>query len=96
MINLGIPIKKYRKQKGIKQSELANTIGVTPTYISALENNRKEPSISLITKICEALDIPKEVLFWEAVTTLIKVKPQDKDILDAANCIVNEYYAQRT
>ena len=95
MINLGIPIKKYRTQKNIKQTDLALLIDVTPTYISALENNHKEPSIALITKICEVLDVPKEILFWEAITSSIETKPEDKEILDVANSIVNEYYNQK-
>lgn len=95
MINLGIPIKKYRMQKRIRQTDLAEKIEVTPTYISALENNRKVPSIALITKICDVLNISKEILFWEAITTSIEAKPEDKEILEVANSIVNEYYNQK-
>jgi DNA-binding XRE family transcriptional regulator len=96
MINLGIPIKKYRIAKRLSQVDLAKIIEVTPTYISALENNRKEPSIALISKISEELDIPKEVLFWEAVSSSIEVKQEDKEILEVANSIINEYYNQKT
>ena len=91
MINIGATIKKYRENNKITQEELANKIDVTPTYISALENNRKEPSISLLNAISKKLDIPLEIMFWDTVN-LEDVKGKDKEIIEVAKGIVNSYF----
>lgn len=91
MINIGGTIKKYRIKSNLKQTELAKKIKVTSTYISAVENNRKEPSISLLNAICRAVHLPKEVLFLEAVN-INDFKKKDREIIDTAKEIMKAYY----
>lgn len=91
MVNIGGTIKKYRIMSNLKQTELAKKVKVTPTYISAVENNRKEPSISLLNEICRAIHLPKEVLFLEAVS-VNDFKKEDREIIDTAKEIMKAYY----
>lgn len=91
MVNIGGTIKKYRMKSNLKQTELAKKIKVTSTYISAVENNRKEPSISLLNMICRAIHLPKEVLFLESVTAN-DFKKKDREIIDTAKEIIKAYY----
>ncbi|MBA2613827.1 MAG: helix-turn-helix transcriptional regulator [Bacteroidetes bacterium] len=63
-MNLGITIKNFRQQKGIKQNVLAEKSGITQTYLSQIENNIKEPNISTLRIICTYLEIPLPVLFF--------------------------------
>ena len=57
---------QYRKQKKLTQGELAARIGVTQAYICALETGKKQnPSISVLLKIAEALEIPAEELIQD-------------------------------
>lgn len=91
MINIGATIKKYREKSNLKQTELAKKIKVTSTYVSAVENNRKEPSISLLNAICRVIQLPKEVLFLEAVT-INDFKKKDREIIDTAKEIIKAYY----
>ena len=44
-------IEEIRKQKGIRQDELAKMMGVSRQTISSLENGRYNPSIFLAYKI---------------------------------------------
>ncbi len=44
-------------KKGIKQWELAKTIGVHETHLSKVMVGRSEPSRELVEKICKALNV---------------------------------------
>ncbi len=91
-MKFGKAINKYRKAKKLSQRELAFIVGVTPTYLSALENDRKEPSIKLIQEICKSLSIPKEILFWESLNMVEGMTQDDKKIVSSAKEIVNSYF----
>ena len=53
---IGSRIAKIRKQKKIKQSELAELIGVTNNQISNIESGRCYPRLKNLITICEILD----------------------------------------
>lgn len=55
-------VKKYRHQKGISQETLADKTGLHRTYISAIERERRNISISNIECIASALDVEPYVL----------------------------------
>lgn len=46
-----------RKQRRIRQADLAVQVGVTREHLSAVENNRETPSLSLLEKIAAALGV---------------------------------------
>ncbi|WP_422445275.1 helix-turn-helix transcriptional regulator [Thermoanaerobacterium sp. DL9XJH110] len=50
-------IKETRESVGLTQKELANTVGVSREYISALENGRYSPSLNLLKKIAKTLNV---------------------------------------
>ncbi len=56
-------IEDIRKQKGIKQEELAKLLSVSRQTISSLENGRYNPSITLAYKIAKAFDMTIEEVF---------------------------------
>ena len=88
MLNFGSTIKKYRKSRGLLQEELADRLGIIGTYLSALENNRREPTISLLRKISSVLDIPIEVVFWDAVQLDNTFTKRDQKIISTAQSLV--------
>ncbi len=53
----GNKIRLLRKKLGISAEELANMIGFTPSYISQVERNKIEPSLSGLKKICNGLNV---------------------------------------
>lgn len=63
-MNLGVTIYRVRKQRGINQGELAELTGLTQAYMSQIEKNRKEPNLSTLRKIGEALSMPLPILFF--------------------------------
>lgn len=56
-------IEYIRKQKGIRQEELAKLLSVSRQTISSLENGRYNPSITLAYKIAKAFDMTIEEVF---------------------------------
>lgn len=54
---LGEELKKAREFAGLSQERLAFEAGVHRTYISLLERDKKSPTLSVLFRICKALDI---------------------------------------
>ena len=96
MINWGKTIKKYREKRNLTQAQLAQRVSVTPTYVSAIEHNRKEPSHPLVTAISRALDLPREILYWDAITIPSRVKFAHKKEIRLAKSLVSTVYQQLT
>ncbi|BBK75864.1 helix-turn-helix domain-containing protein [Clostridium butyricum] len=63
MDTIGNTINKLRKNRNISKSELARKIDVSPAYITMLENGKKSnPSLEILTKISNVLEIPLDTL----------------------------------
>ncbi len=56
-MKIGDNIKTIRKQKGIKQKELAAILNMPVSTLANYENNKREPSIEVLYNICDALKI---------------------------------------
>lgn len=57
-------IKRFRKEKGMTQEQLANAIGVSVMTIRRFEAGTREPKTPMLSKIAQALGIPK-LRFYE-------------------------------
>lgn len=57
-------VKEFRKEKGLTQDQLADSISVTRQTIIAIEKQRYEPSIGTALKLATVLGCPLEKLFW--------------------------------
>ena len=90
---LGNNLQRLRKEKGLKQDELAEQAGVSLTQISKIERNETDPRISTIEKISKALECSADRLIFdkeshglsgvvkEAVGKIDRLHPQDKVLL---------------
>ena len=56
-------IEEIRKEKGIRQDELAKSMGVSRQTISSLENGRYNPSIMLAYRIAKYFGLTIEDIF---------------------------------
>lgn len=63
-MDLGSSIKNLRQQKGYKQNLFAKRCDISQTYLSQIENNAKEPNISILRTIADNLGVPLPVLFF--------------------------------
>jgi transcriptional regulator with XRE-family HTH domain len=55
--NISAKIKHYRQQQGLSMSALAKKAGLTTSYLSQIENLKKEPTIGTLVTIANALRI---------------------------------------
>jgi DNA-binding XRE family transcriptional regulator len=50
-------IAKIRKRKGLTQMELAELVGVNRFHISKIERGKRTPSVKLLIKIADVLNV---------------------------------------
>ena len=56
-------IRKFRKEKKLRQEDLAQLLGVTRQTIIAIENNKYNPTLELAMKLAHQLQTTVEDLF---------------------------------
>nr|WP_280116037.1 helix-turn-helix transcriptional regulator [Burkholderia pseudomallei] len=61
---MGQAIKMCRTRRSLSQAELAGLAGCSISYLSMLESNQRDPSLSTLKSIAGALRIPTEILFF--------------------------------
>jgi len=60
---IGKRIRKFRKDRGLTQEELANLIGIGKGRVSNWEQGTNRPDADILAKICVALNVsPSELL----------------------------------
>jgi len=94
-MDLGKTIKKIRKTKGLKQKDFARLCEITPSYLSQIENNLKEPNLSILKVLSDKLAIPLPILFFLALDDddiVPEKKIAFKMINPAVKSMVNEFF----
>lgn len=62
---IGAQIKKRRKELGMSQAELSDLIGYGITYISLIENGKRNIDLLLFLVICDALQVDVKKMLKE-------------------------------
>ncbi len=62
-MNLGLAIKRTRRELEVSQEMLSEKTGLSQTSISQIENGIKQPSKKSIEKISRALKVPEDALY---------------------------------
>ena len=70
---LGEKIKKYREVKNIKQSEIADILGVSPATVSKYEAGTLEPSIESFKKLSELFEVSIDELLKDDAFDISKI-----------------------
>lgn len=71
MLKFSKIIKLVRNGRNISQQDLANALGVTKSYISYIENDKKTPGIKFLQSFSVFFDIPLPLLLWDG----FEIKP---------------------
>ena len=58
-------LKKYRKKRQLSQMKLAEMLETSTSYIGEIEINRKIPSLNMVERIANALEIEPFKLFMD-------------------------------
>jgi transcriptional regulator with XRE-family HTH domain len=69
MTPFGAAIRKIRKERGITQKTMARALGVSPAYLSALENGKRgKPGFDFLQRVAGYLHI-----IWDEADELFRV-----------------------
>jgi len=79
---LGERIRHFRLLKGLKQSELAEQLFISTSYVSALEIGKQLPSLPIVLKLFELLDCTPNDLF--------EYESKNGNKCDGCNCSNND------
>ena len=61
-IEIGSRIAHRRIHAGIKQTTLADTVGISNNYLSSIERGKERPSLEILVSICNALHVTPDYL----------------------------------
>ena len=75
-MDIGQTILRIRKEKGIKQKDLAKGAGISPTYLSQIEKGQRVPRMDILEKISAEINIPLSILSFLSLD--IDSIPEDK------------------
>lgn len=62
---IGFNIKDARALAELTQADLAERLGVCVSYVSMLERGIRNPPVTLIAEMAEALDVPPAYFFQD-------------------------------
>jgi transcriptional regulator with XRE-family HTH domain len=77
-MDIGQTILRLRREKGIKQKDLAVRAGITPTYLSQIEKGVRIPRLDILEKISSEFNLPFSILSFLSLD--INSIPDDKKV----------------
>lgn len=81
-MNIGASISKLRKMRGYHQDSLAARSGLAQGYLSQIENNRREPSKSVLETLAKYLDVP--------VPLILLLSIEEKDTMPGKESLLED------
>ncbi len=55
--NIGIVIRRLRREKGMTQKQLSTELGISVAYINLIENNKRDITVPLLIKVAKLFNI---------------------------------------
>ena len=89
-MTIGERICCLRKERKLKQSDLAKVLCVSPSTIGMYEQNRREPDIGTIVKIANCLDVGVEYLLGLDSKNKDELSEPDKALLEVGTYFQNQ------
>ena len=80
-MSVGRAVKFARVAAGIRQKDLADRLDVSPNYLSLVENDKRDPSISFLRNMASEMAIPLGLLFLNVDSGLSEVSPEERALL---------------
>jgi transcriptional regulator with XRE-family HTH domain len=54
---LGARLKRLRRERGLNQSQMADSLGISASYLNHLERNQRPVTAAILLRLAEAFDI---------------------------------------
>ena len=93
LIQIGNLIKNFRHQQNISVNKLADLAGISQSYLRDIELNKKNPTVTTLSLICDALKLSLADFFnaycgqSSSVNSLIeeiyRLNPEQRKLLEA-------------
>ena len=55
---LGINLRRLRRERGLGQEKFALQFEIDRTYVSGIERGTRNPTITMVQKLADALEVP--------------------------------------
>lgn len=81
----GENVKKYRKQQGLSQEQLAERLEISTNHLSVIETGTKFVTYKLLEKIIAELDVLPASLFQCSYTAI-----NDDSLQNKINTVINQ------
>jgi transcriptional regulator with XRE-family HTH domain len=65
---VGENVRRYRREKGLSQAEVANRMGVDRAYVSGLELGQRNPTVVTLWHAAQALEVEVHLLLKKGVS----------------------------
>ncbi|HET7900263.1 MAG TPA: XRE family transcriptional regulator [Candidatus Nanopelagicales bacterium] len=63
VVNLGARLRDVRLRSGLSLREVSRQLGVSPSFVSQLENGKSQPSVGTLYSMAQLLDVSIDELF---------------------------------
>lgn len=88
-MSIGNAIKLCRQQKRYTQIDLAKKADLSPSYLSQLERDKRDPTLSTLKSLARALQMPLSILLFLAGEN-DELKDLDQEISQKLSFLVME------
>jgi len=92
---LAINMKEWRRTLGISQAVLAERVSTSTHYIAMIELERKTPSLYMLERIAEALQIDPPELFSVKTVSAVSLRNLQKTVLRDIEKAVGDIITER-
>ena len=75
--SIGKRIRKYREEKGWRQEDFAEKVGLSVTYTGMIERGEKVPKLETFITIANVLEVSADLLLADVLTTGYNVKSSE-------------------
>lgn len=81
-IMLGKNIRKYRNLRDMSQDDLGEKVGCCTSHIGMIENGHTKPSLEMLVRIANALDVTPDMLLIDSLAApeLVFLREMEKRI----------------
>ncbi len=75
--SIGKRIRKYREEKGWRQEDFAEKVGLSVTYTGMIERGEKVPKLETFITIANVLEVSADLLLADVLLTGYNVKSSE-------------------
>ncbi len=66
-LRLGMNLRRLRRERGFAQEKFALEFGFDRTYVSGIERGVRNPTVTVVQRLADALDVPITALLDEII-----------------------------